>query len=412
MTNSTPCSKVRVRGKWLFLGGFVFSCFLFWWLQSILVRDVLRMADAVEDETIGISVLALACFIAGYFLSSSGRPKPRMPEHLLDACGNFAYKATLAIFIPSLLIAVQLLRTYMNFDYGSGGSIPRVDQAVLYIHLFFGFMYFGAADPEKQGTRRLWIATVVVTLPRLIIAIHGARFVLAQAVVPALLIAVARGWIHLSLKRFLQIAALAAAIIFVPALTRGDDLIGQDEIVHFFVQGSSLKLLQDNTDLSLDERCPPFFVSLTAKVIPWGVLGVCTIDSGGLKDMPATLARILTNNDPLSFHGTVAGSGTLYLLELYVTGGMIAVYAGSALFGFSCRLFVGWLNKRSLFSGIWAECLTRALVAPRGNLSYVYERIPSLLLATMLVILTVWALELLKREQVAPAAALARAFGG
>jgi hypothetical protein len=121
--------------------------------------------------------------------------------------------------------------------------------------------------------------------------------------------------------------------------------------------------------------------------------------------MPATLDRILTVNDPTTFEGTVAGTGSNYLLDLYLFSGMIAVFAGSAVFGFSCRRFVGWIGKRSLFSGIWAECLTRALMAPRGSLGYVYERIPSLVLATVLVVFIVWAGRLLCREYAANPAA-------
>ena len=114
--------------------------------------------------------------------------------------------------------------------------------------------------------------------------------------------------------------------------------------------------------------------------------------------MPATLERILTDNDPGSFHGTVSGTGSNYLLELYVTGGMFAVYLGSAVFGFTCRRFVKWIGLRSLFAGIWAECLTRALLAPRGNLGYVYERIPSLVLATLAVIASVASVRLIRQE--------------
>jgi hypothetical protein len=403
--NSTPPSPKNVRGKWLFLGTFALSCFFFWWLRSILLREVVHVKDSVNDETIAISALALCLFVIGYLFPVFSRPKSQIAGKTLDACGDFAYRSTQAIFVPALLVAIQLLRSHIDLDYGSGAPVPRVFQAVLYLHLFFGFMYFGAADPEKQGFRRLWIVTILVTFPRLIISIHGARFILAQAIVPALLIAVARGWVRFSFKRIVQIFALAIVIIFVPAITRGDEVIGQDNTLTIVVGNDILGLYQDNTDLSVDENCPPLFVSLTAKVIPYGMLGICTMDIGGLKNMPATLARILTHNDPLSRNGTIAGTGSMYLLELYITGGLWAVFVGSALFGYSCRFFIGWLSRRSLYSGIWAECLTRALLAPRGNISYVYERIPSLILATMLVILIVSAGRLLDREYLAASAA-------
>ncbi len=401
MTSSTTTPEKRVRGKWFYLCAFIFSCGLFWWLRSLLVRFVFHMEDPVEDSTIAISLLALIFFIVGYLFPTFGRPARQFSDHTLDACGEFAYRATKFIAIPALAIAMQIWFSWV--DRASSSGLPRIwaYQALLYTHLFFGYMFLGAADPRKQGWRRIWMATILITLPRLIISLHGGRFFLAQAVVPAVLIVVARGWIRISDKHILQFAALALFIIFVPAITRGDVLIGPDNDLQIFMGSNVLGLFQSNTDLSLDDDCPPLLISLTAKVIPYSQLGVCVIDSGGLKNMPATLERILTNNEPGSFHGTAAGTGSNYLLELYLAGGLFAVYAGSALFGFSCRRFMGWIGKRSLFAGIWAECLTRALLAPRGNLGYVYERIPSLVLATLFVIFIVWAAKLLNREHAA-----------
>ena len=361
MTACIPNSKTKDRGKWFFLGVFIFACFLFWWAPSILFRLIFHQADSVEDGIIGISVLALVCFIVGYILPTFFRPGRQFSEATLDVCGNCAYRSTIVFFIPALLASMHLWYIRVGFVYGSAGPIPRPYQALFYIHLFFGFMCLGAADPDKQGWRRILITSTILALPRLIVSLHGGRFFLAQAVVPAILIAVARGWIHFSFNRVLQILALAMAIILVPSMTRGDDVIGQDESVNFFAAGSSLLLFQDNTDLNLSGRCPPFLVSITAKMIPYGLMGVCVLDFSDLKNMPATLDRILTINDPLSFNGTVSGTGSNYLLELYLSGGLLAVYAGSALFGLTCREFVGWIGKRSLFSGIWAECLTRSL---------------------------------------------------
>jgi hypothetical protein len=390
--------KNQARGKWFFLGTFIFACFLFWWLPSILFRLVVHQADAVEDGTVAISVLALILFVAGYLLPVSSRSRGLFSERLLDGCGGFAYKVSIILFVPALTIASVLLHSHSGVAYGSSDAIPRPFQAVLYAHLFFGFLYMGAADPAKQGWRRIATVAALVTLPRLIESLHGGRFFLAQAVVPAVLIGVARGWIRLSVKRMAQLAALAAVIIFVPSLTRGDDFVGQDEILRFFAAGSSLQLFQDNMGLNLSGLCPPFLVSLTAKTIPYGLLDRCVIDFAGLKKMPATTGRILTINDPTTFGGTAAGTGSNYLLEMYLFGGIFAVYAGSAWLGFSCRHFVGWIGRRSLFSGIWAECLSRALLVPRNDLGYVYERIPSLVATTLLVVLVVCVGRLLKNE--------------
>jgi len=345
MKSCASIPLARVRGKWFFLGTFAFSCFLFWWLPSVLFRMAVHLPDAVENETIWISLIALTLWVAGYLLPIPAVRPGETSEPLFDACREFAYNAACLIFLPALIIAVVLLYSHSAVAYGSADPIPRPFQAVLYTHLFFGFMYLGAADPLKQGWRRVLTVVVLVTLPRLIESLHGGRFFLAQAVVPAVLIAVARGWIRFSMKRLLQFAAMALIIIFVPPLTRGDQVIGQDESVQFFAAGSTLKLFQDNTDLDLTGRCQPLLVSMTAKTIPYDLLGVCVLDFAGLKNMPATAGRIITVNEPGTLNGTVAGSGSNYLIELYLFGGLTAVFAGSALFGFSCRRFVGWIGK-------------------------------------------------------------------
>jgi hypothetical protein len=397
----------RPRGKWTFLLAFIGACFIFWWLRSVLVRSVFHMPDTVDDSTLVVSVLALSCFILGYLIPTPGYPARGLPDSLLDACQEFSYRATVALFLPALLVALDLLRTRIAVDYGAADPTPRLYQAVLYTHLFFGFMAIGAADPARRGYRRIWIAGVLLTLPRMLVSLHGARFFLVQALVPILLIAIARGWIRLAGKRIVQLMVLVLFIIFVPAMTRGDQVLGPDRDLVIFMGSDVLGLFQDNMDLSINDRCPPLLISLTAKTIPYSLFGVCVIDIGGLKNMPATLERILTDNDPGSFHGTISGTGSNYLLELYVTGGVLAIYAGSVAFGFTCRRFVRWIGTRSLFAGIWAECLTRALLAPRGNLGYVYERIPSLALATLLLIAAVASARLLKREYSAgPATAL------
>jgi hypothetical protein len=99
-----------------------------------------------------------------------------------------------------------------------------------------------------------------------------------------------------------------------------------------------------------------------------------------------------------------AGTGGNYLLELYLTGGVTAIVIGSMLFGLSCRQFVKLIGHRSIYAGIWSECLTRALFAPRGTLGYVYERIPSLVLATTAVVFLSWAFLRMRTLPVTPVA--------
>ncbi len=357
MTSASDASK---KMRCLFLGAFIFACVMFWWLPSVLSRFVLHVDDPVRNWALWVSLLGVITFTAGYLLPPV-RFKSALPMSLIDACETLAYKATLWIGFPAIILAVQFFYSRSAVDYGQGEGLSLIQI----------------------------IASILIILPRFIISLRWGRFFLAQAIVPIVFIALARGWMHLSGKRVLQLGALAVLIVFVPALSRGDNFLGQDEIVTFFEAGSSLRLFQDNVDLNLTERCPPLLVSMTAKSIPYGLLDVCTMDYKGSKGVPATLDRILTDNDP-STAGTLNGTGANYLLELYLTGGIGAIILGSIFFGFSSRSFVRWISERSLFAGIWAECLSRALFAPRGTLGYVYERIPSLLLATLIVITLAW----------------------
>ncbi len=377
----------QTRGKWFFLAAFAFACTLFWWLPSVIYRLILDIDDPVNNGTILISAAAFGCFVFGYFLPRNNERLTFISDGLMDQCAELAWRLTVMLAIPAILLALQFSFYRAGVDYGTGEGVPVLYQAVFYLHLFFGFMFLGGARQEKDK-RRILISIIVLTLPRLIVSLHWGRFFLAQGVLPIVIIAIARGWVKLSARRLLQLGILASVIVFVPSFTRGDNLAGGSEVVQFFAQGSTLKLFQDNSDLDLNGRCPPLMVSLTAKVVPYHLVGVCVIDVWGSKSLPATLDRILASNEPGS-EDLLIGPGSNYLLELFLSGGFLAVLCGSTMFGLTCRKFLVWAGRRSLFAGIWAECLTRALLAPRSNLGYVYERIPTLVFATAVFIMVV-----------------------
>lgn len=381
------CSETQ-PAKWVFLGAFMFSCLLFWWLPTIIFRFLLRVDDPVHDWALMASFVGLLTFTIGYLLPPV-HFREFFPTTLLDSCERFAYKGTVIVAIPALLVSGHFAYSRIGVPYGTGELIPSAYQVVLYGHMFIGFLFLGVMKMEKGKGRKIAVAVVLIVLPRLLVSLQGGRFFLAQAVVPITLIGLSRGSLRMSAKRLAQLSALAMFVIFVPALTRGDQIFEQEEIVAFFANGSTLNLFQDNTNLNLADRCPPLLVSLTAKSVPYGLFNACTIDVWGQKGLPATLDRILTYNDP-STENTLNGTGSNYLLELYLTGGLVAIVLGSIIFGYSSRCFVAWIGDRSLFAGIWAECLARALFAPRGNLGYVYERVPSLIFATIVLVAVVY----------------------
>lgn len=390
---------------WPFLAGFGGCCVLFWWLQSLLLHFWLGADLSLEPKTLWISAGALATFALGYILPAPKFPLLSTSTITLDRCEDFSYKATLVLALPAFLVAVRYFAYRLSVeDYFEGQGITLPEQAVMYVHLFLGLLYVSAIADPKKDRRRLILVILLIVAPRLLVALRWRRFYAAQAIVPIMLIALARDWVTVSFKRFLQIAVLGLFILFVPALTRGDRVFGDDEygnpqIVNYFGYMNSLGFFQDNQDLKY--RCPPILVSFTEKVFPYSALGVCTVDVGKDKGMPAALDVLLTKQESDDY---MAGTGGNYILELYLAGGFIAIFLGSVIFGFTCRRFVQLTGHRTLYAGIWAESLSRALLAPRGNLGYVFERIPSELVATWLIVVVAWAVAVLRRRRISPQA--------
>ncbi len=386
MLHSDHSHSQTTNITWFFLAAFVGSCFLFWWLDSLLLRLWVRVPDPVQDRFLWISVASLALFVFGYFL-----PAPRVPglstsRSTLQRCERFSYRATCILFIPAFVVATYFASYRLGVSYLEGHGPSLYQQAVLYTHLFFGLLYIGAAADDKGTLKKIAFIACLVICPRLIVALRWRRFFLAQAILPIIFIAVARGWLKVDMKRVVQICLLALFILFVPAITRGDKIFGTDEqgrpqIATYFGWMTTLPYFQDNTDLRYD--CPPLLVSLSAKLVPFHALGICTVDIGTEKGLPATTERLLTKKYT---NDIMKGTGGNYLLDLYLAGGYKGIVVGTIIFGFTCRRFVSLIGHPSVYAGIWAECLTRALLAPRGTLGYVYERIPTLLLATFAVI--------------------------
>lgn len=388
---------------WPFLAAFGGCCVLFWWLQSILLHFWLGLNTPIEPKFLWISAGALAAFSIGYILPIPNFSGLATSPAVLDRCENFSFKATIVLAAPAFLVALQYAAYRFTVgDYFEGEGISLLQQAVLYLHLFFGLLYISTLEDPKGHKKRLTLIIFLTIAPRVIVALEWRRFFAAQAVVPIILIALARGWFRISFKRLVQIGLIGLFILFVPALTRGDNVFGQDEegnpqLVNYFGYMNTLIYFQDNTDLTY--QCPPLLVSLTAKIVPYSILGVCTIDLGKDKGFAATLDRLLAKkySDDI-----MAGTGGNYLLELYLTGGLGAILLGSAIFGYTCRLFVVCIGYRSLYAAIWAECLSRALFAPRQTIGYVYERIPSEVLAILAVVVLTWAFGVLRCVPLSP----------
>jgi Capsule assembly protein Wzi len=280
----------------LFLWAFLASCILFWWLPTMLYR-VLGMEGPIKPLTLWMSMIGMLAFVVGYLLPPTGfRIRPLAPA-VLNACERLAYLGTLVIAVPALSVATHFAYSRIGVPYGTGDPIPRFYQFILYAHLYVGLLFLGVARGEFGNRRRLACLALLITLPRLIVSLQGGRFFLAQAVLPIVFLSVARGWVVMSFKRILLFGSIALFLIFVPAFTRGDNLLGANELTAFLYNGGTLRLFQDNVDLDVSTRCPPLLVSLTAKTIPYSAL-----DGEKISFMP-------TPNLELSFSRTAEFGG-------------------------------------------------------------------------------------------------------
>jgi len=258
-------------------------------------------------------------------------------------------------------------------------------------------MYLSTIRPKIHHRRSIWVASLLVILPRAIISLNYFRQFLIFAVLPIVFIAIARGWIKLTLKRAAKLFALGVCLVVVPSVLRGDfkshssSIEGENLRMYtgnsrmyvgsWLLSGSSLTIFEKFHTANISGGCSPLLVSLTEYIIPYRTLGWCTVPFAGTIRVADSngLTTYMINGNGLSRGGT----GATFILDLYWFGGILAVGIGSAVMGFTCRFFVESMGSRTIFNGIWAECLMRSLMAIRGTYGFVYERIPALVLTAI-----------------------------
>lgn len=392
--------------RWLFPLAFVCSCVLFWWSPSILMAWF-HVSNDMTAWTLEVSAAALCVFLLGYLFSFHLLSGPLFSPRMAAMSSDFAFKATVALAVPALIVGGRFAWYRAGLAYGEGHDISGFTQAILYLHMFFAYMFIGSVPTCKGKDKQkiLWAAVLVLT-PRILITLHWARFFAGQAVVAILFILLARNWMKMSLKRWVQLMLIALMIFLGPILTRDSSATkaeivgGGAQVVKFFSQGSTLHFFQVYHD-DLKSDCPPLLVSLTERVVPYKLLGACTMQVGDMKGVPETVENLLTREDS---NNLMTGTGSIYIFGLYLAGGVPGIILGSFVFGMCCRWWVERLGHASLFAGIWAECLVRSLFAPRGSLGYEFQRIPSLVFATLAVVLLCQFMDILQtRSSAIPA---------
>jgi hypothetical protein len=388
-------NKSNILSK-LYLASFLSSCFLFWWLPSLYYIIVLRLPNPVSSFSMYISIVSAFFYLVGYFILPTIAPIRLMSDDIINGCEQLSKKMTMILFLPSLIYAVYFCASHFYEKYGEY-SIPFAGQGLFYAHLFFGFMFLSTIRPEKHSKKAVVLVFICIILPRIIVSLHYGRVFIAFGVLPMLFIAIARGWLNLTIRKVVCIILLGVSILIVPSIFRGDfknyssdagSEYARNFIGVWLLAGSSLNVFDRFYNSSILGFCPPILVSFTEQMIPYKILGICTVpQADGTRVANAdAIATYMINGDSYSRGG---GTGSTYILDLYWFNGIMAIIIGSIILGSTCKLFIGSVGYRSVFSGIWAECLVRSLFIVRGTYGYMYQRIPSLVFATILCALIV-----------------------
>lgn len=390
---------IKTTPRYFYLFIFFGACIVFWWSPSIIIF-INGYESFLKEETVIISLTAFIFFAFGYLLF---KDKYFMVfsynNSLILKVNAFSKLLTIGFSIPSIVLAIVFYITRSALSYGEGDGVPLIYQAFFYAQLSFFFIYVASSSDEEKKSKTFLFIVFISVLIRLIVSLKWGRFFLIQGVFPVLIIFVARNWIKITFKNILIFLLSGLFVFFVPSYFRGDfdqakeivteidfDKIDKDSLALDYMKSSStLKLFQDNKDDDYSKWCNPLIVSLTQKIIPYSVLDICVMDIWREKSLATTLDRILAYKElgPEISQEVLNGPGSNYLLESYVSlGGVVGVCIVSFLLGIITAISFNSLTSVSLFGSIWLEVLTRAVLAPRGNIGYVFERIPMLLITT------------------------------
>ncbi len=395
---------IFVQRRFFYLYMFFLACVAFWWSPSIVLA--FKGVDGfIKTETLLLSILAFGCFAVGYtFFSNKYYPLFTYPLSLLKKVNIVSRTITLLFSAPALLCAVLFFITRSALTYGEGDGVPLLYQAFFYAQLSFFFVYISTCDEEERKSNLFWAIIIVTIAIRLIVSLQWGRFFLVQAVFPIFIVFAARKWIVFSLKNIVAFLLVGAFVVLAPAYFRGDfntaisitDEIDFDKVdtegasIEYMKASSTLKLFEDNKDDDYSNYCNPLVVSLTQKVVPYALLDMCVMDIWREKALATTMDRILAYKElgHEASQEVLAGPGSNYLIESYVSlYGVFGIVVVSFVFGVITAISFNSLTTASLFGSIWLEILTRGVLIPRGNVGYALERVPMLLLTTLVFIL-------------------------
>lgn len=371
------------------------------WLIFNFIPILIAISSIDIHELGGISLIsylrealiALACTVAPLIIVL-GKTKTgykftqvsKQYQQSIVLC-KLIIKATFPIcLIISILSALRL----RNAIYGEVQPLNSLENLLLYIPLF-------AASPIIVGTNIrsfTWKqSTFMVALPRLLVSMFGPRFVFMQIAIPTILLVIATNYKN-NIKNIakLTVGILATLLLLLVALPllRKDNNIG----INSLYEGSPMHLI------ALAESSGVFEYTKAPLFIPCGIIG------GSFNFIPSICpqkndegAVVAKENYRFDFILTrfIKQSNTL---ENIGTGGNPVLETGlpyDSHFGYIWFILVGSTTaivvmniKDNIFAAfLFPHVAAKILFLWRGTVVEFFDRIPLILLTTILLLSTI-----------------------
>ncbi|SAK92954.1 hypothetical protein AWB79_06885 [Caballeronia hypogeia] len=300
------------------------------------------------------------------------------------------FATTSIVLLTPICVALAAVFVAMRWsaDYGEGDTMPYVFQIFLYSHLYLLFFYLRFVDEQEVKSRRFLLLSLAVVLPRLLISTHWGRFFVGQAVLPLVFAALVGGGIMVKGRHILLIVAGAALIYFALPMLRGDDVVtgGSDSLLKFVAAGGPVSLVGQVEDVG---RAFP-----NVDFLKTGLIGPFApdllnpderIDIWGQEGAPLTLDRAFAALEGIGFY-SLTGPGSVYVADLLVLGGFVALMAGSIVIGGFLALTRFLYRLNPLFSLALFDIVSKTVFLPRTSFTYLIDRIVVLTLICALML--------------------------
>lgn len=397
-SNDTNANSSQLPRKVLGVLIFLIVCS---WLIFNLIPILIAISIIDLHELGGVSLLsylqealiALACTVAPLiivFVKTKSKYKSTQASKQYQQSIVFCkliIKVTFPIcLIVSIISAVRL----RNGVYGDVQPLTSLENLLLYIPLF-------AASPIIAGTNIGSItwkqSTFMVALPRLLVSIFGPRFVFMQIAIPTILIAIATNYKN-NIKNIakLTVGLLITLLLLFVALPflRKDNNIG----VNSLYEGSPMHLI------ALAESSNIFEYTKEPLYIPCGISGgsfnfipfICpqnnneeTLVAKEDYRFDFMLTRFIKQSNKLENIGT----GGNPVLETGLPYDSHFGYIWFILVGSTTAIVVMNIKSNIFAAFLFPHIAAKILFLWRGTIVEFFDRIPLILLTTIILLSTI-----------------------